>query len=228
MRLRMYFGKFMKKKVFFLIAATTIVFEMSCLFFNDTPSPKISSEALSGLESNNVNVLGHLKLSDWAQNVPSTAYLTFFQGRSVSTGEIEVRVLYDDGKQNFYLGALTDQLGMPELKTIFIDLGVERCVIGSVASTISGRPLYIHLERDAIDRSDRAYAQKDSTIEKNFFIIPINGDDVYLWNDLTMVAIQTQETLDRDFNGGGSAYEIEKIFDPPLNISSYYIKIPIQ
>ena len=43
-----------------------------------------------------------------------------------------------------------------------------------------------------------------------------------------MAVLQTQNSLDKGSDRLGSYYEVETAFDPALDVSGYYIHIPIQ
>jgi len=213
-----------------LILALLVVLVLgipACSFLGGDQS-NIPETAMQGIDSKSIKILGNFKLSDWAQGVPSSAYFTIFEAYLSGSGEKEIRVFYDDGNQTTYIGALSDQFGIPELKTSLVDLGKERCIIGWVSPQINGKLLYIHFERLEADRSLWMNAQKESSIENNLFIVPITGDDVLLWNSITMAAIQTKESLQRGFDGTGSYYELERAFSSSLDTSNYYIPISIQ
>ena len=218
----------MRRIPFFLIILMVLVSGILACSFLGGGRSDIPEVALQGIASKSVKILGNFNLSDWAQGVPSSSYFTIFEGQLSGTGEQEIRVFYDDGNRSTYIGALSAQFGIPELKTIFIDLGRERCIIGWASPAINGKLLNVHFERFEADRSLWMNAQKESSIEKNLFIVPITGEDIVLWNSITMAAVQTRESLQRGFDGNGSYYEVEKMFDPPFDISAYYQSISVQ
>jgi hypothetical protein len=211
----------------FLALFLSAGFMMSCAWFANFGQPRVPGDALVGIDSSSVKILGHFRLSDWASNIPANSYLTVFEATSDATNSKEIRVFYNDDTQSFYVGALSDYFGMAEVRAIFIDLGTERCIIGWASSSIPGTLSDFHFERLRESGSYWADAQKESTIEKNLFIVPITTD-VQLWNSVTMVAVQTRESLKRGFDGNGSYYQVEKTFEPALDVSYHYINISIQ
>lgn len=210
------------------IALILLSVSLACLSGAGSKTSRIPPEGLDGLDVDSVKILGRLKIADWAENVSSSAYFTLFEGRSLSTNRIETRVFYENDSEIIYIGSLSNYFDIPELDVIFIDLGYERCIIGRVSQAVNGKPLYVHFERVESDRSKWMLAQKESSIEDGIFIIPITGDDIRLWNYVTMVAIQTQESLDRGFAQEGSYFEIEKRFEPYIDIYGNYILILVQ
>lgn len=220
-------GRIVKMPIIF-IALMLLSVSLACLSATGNNTFKIPPDGLEGLDTDSVKILGRLKISDWAQDVSSSAYFAVFEGRSLSTSRVETRIFYENGNETIYIGRLSDYFDVPEIEAIFIDLGYERCIIGRVSSGVKGTPLYIHLERAESDRSSWMLAQKESTVKDEIFIVPLTGDDIRLWNYVTMVAIQTQESLDRGFAQEGSYFEIEKRFEPYLDIYPNYVQISIQ
>jgi len=201
----------------------------ACSFFSNLGQPDIPASAQVGLKPGTSKVLGHFRLADWAAGVPPTAYFTVFEGRLTESDASEMRVFLSGSQSAQYIGALSNQLQLPGVKTLFIDLGGQRCIIGWVSPATQGKLLYFHLERPEADRKRWMEAEKESSIEKNMFIIPIQASDrPELWNFVSMSAVQTKESLQRGYDAKGSYYQVETTYSSPLDVSSFYIPISIQ
>ena len=106
--------------------------------------------------------------------------------------------------------------------------------LGWVSSSFN-EPIYFHIERDKPDEDSEWWeAEEESTIDKgiadangSWFILPIRND-IQLWDTIGQAAIQTSDSLDRGSKNLGSWYEVEKTYSPPLDVSSWYIHVPIQ
>lgn len=200
----------------------------ACSFFSNLGQPKIPANAQTGLEPGTARILGNLRLADWAEGISDKVYLTIFEGRLVGSDSTEIRVFWNDGKSDGYVGALTEQLQLKGVKTLFIDFGSQRCVVGWVSPAISGKLLYFRLERPEPDTTRWMEGVKESTINENLFIVPIRASNQpELWNELVLAAVQTKESLQRGYDGKGSYFEAEKAFSPPLDVSSFYVSISI-
>lgn len=173
--------------------------------------------------------MGHLRLADWAQAIPSQAYLTIFEARSEQSGATERRVFWSDGEHSGYVGALTRQLGLEGVETIFLDIGnSQRCIVGWVSPETPGTLLYFRLERPEPDTKRWFDGVKESSIEKNIFIVPIRANEQpERWNEILVAAVQTKQSLKRGFEGTGSYFEIETSFSPPLDVSDFYIPVSL-
>jgi len=202
---------------------------VACSFFGGFGQPVIPASAQVGIKLGSAKILGYFQLNDWVEGVSSTANLTIFEARLTETDENEIRVFLNDGQSTQYVGALSDQLQLPGVKTLFIDFGSQRCIIGWVSPEIQGKLLYFHIERPEADKPRWMEAVKESTIEKNLFIVPIKASDQPdLWDFVAMAAVQTEESLQRGFDGKGSFYQVENSYSPPLDVSGFYIPISIQ
>ena len=156
-------------------------------------------------------------------------YATVFDGILTSTGEHEIRVFLNDTNFTQYVGALSDQLQLPGVNTIFINLGQERCIIGWVSPNTQGNLLYFLVDRLEPDRSKWMDAELESTITKNVFIIPIrSGDNPASWDFIARAGVQTKESLQRSYDGKGDSYQLDQVFSPPLDVSSFYILVKVQ
>jgi hypothetical protein len=201
---------------------------LACSFFDNLFQPKIPASAQGGLEPGTARILGNLRLVDWAEGVSSTVFLTIFEGRLAGSGVTEMRVFLSDGQTAQYVGALSDQLQLPGVQTLFIDFGSQRCVVGWVSPATPGKLLYFHIERPEADTTRWMEGVRESTLEKNLFIVPIRASDQpERWNLIAMAAVQTRESLQRGFDAQGSYYEVEKTYSPPLDVSSFYIPVSI-
>ncbi len=210
---------------------------------------RIPQDAVVGLEPKSYKLLGSFKLSDWAKTTPENAFISVFQGKLAGSGKVERRAFYDDGTNTRYIGPLSDHFGVSWLKTVFVDFGGERSIVGWVSSDVKGKLYVVRFERPESVNKNKSYASKESTIESNMFIVPVSfiedgvsktygwlgdvgeGEDPDLWNSISMIAVQTKESLQRGFDSSGttneSYYEVEKIFDPAIDVSGFYIKVPI-
>lgn len=220
--------KMLKKIIKFVViglvavAISSIVISIFSVAREITRIPK---EGVMGLEAKSYKVLGIFKLSDWSKISSDKEYITIFQGKLLGTNQTELRAYYDDGEVTKYIGKFDSNLGLESIKTLFIDINGEKCIVGWVSPNINGKLYAVHIERTERDKTKWMEAQKESTIEKNLFIIPIVGSEVNLWDHISMVSIQTKESLKRGFDGDGSYWEVEKLFDPAMDISKMYIKI---
>jgi hypothetical protein len=210
------------KRLLFLTMA--IIISPACIL--RSTGHRIPDIATVGLKPGSTKSIAYFELKDWASGIQPSAYAEVFTGQLVTTGETEIRVFIHDGQKMHYAGALSDQLGLPEVKTIFIDLGKEKCVIGWISPTV--RELYdFRIERVRVDSEPFEDTVKESLIEANLFIVPIQ-EDFELWNNIHFSGVQTSGSLQRGNDALGSWYEFEKQYDPPLDISSWYVLIPIQ
>jgi len=201
----------------------------ACSFWNNLGQPQIPADALWGVSPGSTRIMGHLRLADWAQAIPDQVYLTVFEARSEPGGATEHRVFWSDSEHSGYVGALTEQIGLEGVETIFLDIGNhQRCIVGWVSPEIPGTLLYFRLERPEPDTNRWFDGVKESTIERNIFIVPIRADEQpERWNEIIMAAVQTRQSLKRGFDGSGSYYEIETSFSPPLDISAFYIPVSL-
>lgn len=211
------------------ILVTLALSLFACSTLGNLGQPEIPDNAQIGLEPGTKKIVGHLQLSDWAEGVSETAYLTVFEGRLAETGESDIRVFFHDDQSARYIGALSDQLQLPGVKTLFINFGSQRCIIGWVSPDTEGQLLFFHIERPEADRTRWMEAVEESTIEKNVFLVPITASDQpELWDFVVMAAVETRESLSRGFEGEGSYYQIETAYSPPLDVSGLYLPISIQ
>lgn len=220
----------MKKPSFLLLSLSFLtVSAAACSFWNNLGQPQIPVSALTGTQPGSARILGHLHLADWAQNVHPLAYLTVFEARSEQDGAMEQRVFWSDGEHNGYVGVLTGQLGLDGVKTIFLDIGDnQRCIVGWVSPETPGTLLYFRLERPEPDTQRWFDGVKESTIDKNTFIVPIRADEQpERWNEIVLAAVQTKQSLKRGFDGTGSYFEIEMSFSPPLDVSAFYLPVSL-
>lgn len=218
----------MQRTSIFLISLSFLTMSAAtCSFWNNLGQPQIPASALSGVLPGSTRIVGHLRLADWAQNVPDQAYLTVFEARSEENEAMEQRVFWSDGAQSGYIGPLTGQLGLEGVKTIFLDIGEnQHCVVGWVSPETPGTLLYFRLERPEPDTKRWFDGVKESSIEKNIFIVPIRASEQpERWNEIVLAAVQTKQSLQRGFDGAGSYFERETSFSPPLDISTFYIPI---
>ena len=196
--------------------------------------PEIPASALEGIATNSTKKIAYFELSDWARNVSPNAYLAVFKGDLLASGEAEMRVFLGDGENTHFAGVLSDELGLSGVKTLFVNLDGERCIVGWVSSSMES-PLYFHIERYEPDNEADGWAnEKESTIEKGiaeanggWFIVPIT-EDIQLWNTLIQSSVISENSLDRGSKDLGSWYEVEKNYSSPLDVSSWYIHVPIQ
>ena len=226
-----------KKLVYLTVVLTILVLiglDIWLLMQRRNYQPDIPASALNGMDANTTKSIAYFELADWASGVSSDAYISVFKGELFDTNETEMRVFLDDGENTYYVGVLSDELGLAGIKTIFIDLGKERCILGWVPSSLN-KPIYFRIERSNPNKeSEWQDAKKESTVDKGiadanggWFIVPIKND-IQLWNTLAKSAIQTSDSLDRGSKDLGSWYEVEKTYSPSLDVSSWYIHVPIQ
>jgi hypothetical protein len=221
-----------KRNLLFPIICILVVLAAGLLaysFFGGLGEPAIPASAQVGIKPGSARILGYFQLNDWAEGVSSTAKLTIFETRLTGTGENETRVFMNDGQSARYVGALSDQLHLPGVQALFIDFGSQRCIIGRVSPEIRGKLLYFRIERPEADKRRWMEGVKESTIEKNLFIVPIKaGDQPNLWNFVVLAAVQTKESLQRGFDQKGSYFQVERSYSPPLDVSGFNIPISIQ
>ncbi len=188
----------------------------------------IPIEAKQGIDEESIKMIGHFQLSDWASDISNEAYFSIFSGEVIDTKETEMRVYYSDNEKREFLGALTDQLGIEEIKTIFLDLGKERCVMGWTSSEIPGKRKAIVFGGYEPDPRKWLQVQLKSTIERDMFIIPIKEDTTSRFDFLSRVGIETKESFKRGLQSKYSYYEVEKKFEPALDVSEFYYHLEIQ
>ncbi len=230
MRSEVYFDMVPKNKTLrvFFPGLVLLMFNIfACSFFQNLGQPAIPQSALEGVKPASTRILGHFRLADWAEGVSTSQYITIFQAYQLQNDAAEIRVFLNDNGASQYIGMLTDQLQIPGVKTAFIDFGSQRCIIGWVSPDLAGNLLFFHIERVPKDPTRRMQeAVLESTIEKNVFIVPIRADaSPELWNSIALAAVKTKESLQRGFDQKGSYYQIEKSYDPPLDVSGFYLHI---
>ena len=118
---------------------------LACTFFGGLGQSAIPASAQVGIEPGSARILGYFQLNDWVEGASSPANLTIFEARLIETDENEIRVFLNDGQSARYVGALSDQLQLPGIKTLFIDFGGQRCIIGWASPEIQGS---LHLASD--------------------------------------------------------------------------------
>lgn len=214
----------MLSPIVFLVVLSLIAFFFFRLWNNHR------YETSSNIETNQQKRIAYFELNDWASDVPPDAYVAVFK----DDAQTEMQVLFGDRENTYFAGVLSDQLGLAGVKTIFVDLGQERCILGWVSSSIEA-PVLFRVERDELN-SDAEWwdSKKESTVEKGiteadggWFIVPIK-DDVQLWDMIIFSAIETSSSLERGSQNIGSWYEVEMSYFPPLDVSGWYVQVPIQ
>ena len=91
---------------------------------NTLRSGKSNILALQEIKLKSVKTTGYFKFSYWKHRVPLAANFKIIKGQLSRIGEKKISASCDDyGKQSTYIGVLSDQFGIPELKTILYRFG---------------------------------------------------------------------------------------------------------
>ncbi len=221
-------GKQLKMYLISLFILGLASFISGCAFWAGLWQPDIPEDALVGLQPGTSHILGRFRFADWAGNVPPAMVAVVFDGLLQDSGARDIRIFLSDGKNTQYVGALTEQLGLPGVKTIFINFEGNHCLIGYVLPGVSGNLLYFRIERPQDDPSRWMDAVSESKIENNLFLVPLGGSEhAQLWNKLVLSAVQTRESLQRGFDQKGSYFELEKAYAPPLIVSDLYVFVSL-
>lgn len=116
----------------------------------------------------------------------------------------EKRVYFDNGKEELFVGYLTEY-SLPGMRTLFVEISkTKRCMIGKV-----------DLPGDFIDVRVNGFGLHDTQkipLDDGYFIMPIIGVDVY---GIT--------AFDLTVNDNGNRHDVSKKFDPPF--SPYYFSV---
>ena len=204
-------------------------------FFADS----VPAEALAGARAETARVTWTLTLSYWTLDVPKGTTLKVLSVQ-MPVGTVERRAIVVHDKVQVYLGPLRQQFPGAPIHSVMFTTGADRFILGRVDDSINGEPEAFSIYRvTGVRRLDEIGDAKTSLINNatipftsipadrdNVFFIPIYGAESNsdLWNLTVKIFVAT----DKYQPAVGTTWAYQRRFDPPLDISQWFISVKLQ
>lgn len=119
----------------------------------------------------------------------------------------EKRVYFDNGKEELFVGYLTEY-SLPGMRTLFVEMSnTKRCMIGKV--DFPGDFIEVRVKGFGL------HDHKKIPLDNGYFIMSIAGEDLSVYEGITAFDLVVKDNNDRQ--------DASKKFDPPF--SPYYFSV---
>jgi hypothetical protein len=224
--------------VFFLVVTLIL---SACDWQVFIPSIR-NPEALSGIDPDNIQKRRTWSASELSSTLPDNSRLIIFEAVNLD-GNNELRAIYEYSvpkiripKQQ-YLGLVTYQFGDAPFRTIMLEFGNNRLLIGFVDRSLEEQPIIVTFSRFEQDEFLGSEG-KGSVVDKTewAFSIPIFKDERESWRYIESIDIITKESKTRsdEAEDQGEFDEASRLlhywlktYSPPVDIGSLFVEISI-
>ncbi|MFN8467712.1 MAG: hypothetical protein U0X20_19285 [Caldilineaceae bacterium] len=165
-----------------------------------------------------------VRLDRWLESIPPASQL-----RVARDEDDSVYLVTEHGEQ--LLGKLTYQMPDTPIKTMFLDIGTDKLVLGRVDDTLPGRVDSVTIDDYSPPEAEfpMKLPAKTIVVDANgyYFFFPIYENEWPAWQRLGYLYISTHESLQRALEGE-TKLPFKKVYAPYFDIADYLVPIAIR
>jgi len=166
----------------------------------------------------------NVRLGRWTDDVPDDTLL-----QVDANNHLQVYLI--TGDQRSVLGSLEQQLPDTPAKTMFLNTGTARFILGWVDESVDGDLKHVLIARALGNEEQRPVSGSSLTgvtgVYDRLFFIPIfRPEEAVLWRALRAFEVFTSESI-ASRNLTGHRWAVQKSYVPPFGIESYFQRIEV-